>query len=75
MASGAPEASAPGILYCDLTQSWSAKGGGVGTYIRHKRSHILDHGRDRHLLIIPGEHDSTVAFHERVFGSCNLPFF
>ena len=28
--------------YCDLTQSWSAKGGGVGTYIRHKRRHILD---------------------------------
>ena len=45
--------------YCDLTQSWSAKGGGVGTYIRHKRRHILDHGPHRHLLIIPGERDST----------------
>ena len=41
--------------YCDLTQSWSAKGGGVGTYIRHKRRHILDHGPHRHLLIIPGD--------------------
>ena len=48
------------VLYCDLTQSWSAKGGGVGTYIRHKRRHILDRGRDRHLLIIPGQHDGTV---------------
>lgn len=48
-----------GALYCDLTQSWSAKGGGVGTYIRHKRRHILDHGPHRHLLIIPGERDST----------------
>jgi hypothetical protein len=31
----------PGLgetLFCDLTQSWSAKGGGVGTYIRHKRA-------------------------------------
>ncbi len=45
--------------YCDLTQSWSAKGGGVGTYIRHKRQHILDHGPHRHLLIIPGERDAT----------------
>ena len=47
--------------YCDLTQSWSAKGGGVGTYIRHKRRHILDHGPHRHLLIIPGERDSTTV--------------
>ena len=47
--------------YCDLTQSWSAKGGGVGTYIRHKRRHILDHGPHRHLLIIPGESDSTIV--------------
>nr|MBA3729413.1 glycosyltransferase [Sphingomonas sp.] len=48
-------------LYCDLTQSWSAKGGGVGTYIRHKRRHILDHSPHRHLLIIPGERDSVIV--------------
>ena len=47
--------------YCDLTQSWSAKGGGVGTYIRHKRRHILEHGPHRHLLIVPGAHDKTVV--------------
>ena len=47
--------------YCDLTQSWSAKGGGVGTYIRHKRRHILDHGPHRHVLIIPGERDATLV--------------
>ena len=54
----------PGLgdtLFCDLTQSWSAKGGGVGTYIRHKRRHILDHSHHRHLLIIPGERDSTLV--------------
>jgi alpha-1,6-mannosyltransferase len=48
-----------GTTYCDLTQSWSAKGGGVGTYIRHKRRHILDQGH-RHLLIIPGAEDQTL---------------
>ncbi len=26
----------------DLTQSWSDVGGGVGTYLRHKRRHILE---------------------------------
>ena len=51
----------PVATYCDLTQSWSAKGGGVGTYIRHKRRHILDHGPHRHLLIIPGETDATTV--------------
>ncbi|MDQ3080412.1 MAG: glycosyltransferase [Pseudomonadota bacterium] len=51
-------------LFCDLTQSWSAKGGGVGTYIRHKRRHILDHSPHRHLLIIPGERDSTFVEEE-----------
>lgn len=48
-------------LFCDLTQSWSARGGGVGTYIRHKRRHIVDHTPNRHLLIIPGERDETLV--------------
>ena len=38
--------TAPGnggsILYCDLTQSWSEQGGGVRTYLLHKRQHILE---------------------------------
>ena len=33
---------APERLICDLTQSWSDVGGGVGTYLRHKRHHILE---------------------------------
>ena len=45
---------------CDVTQSWSAVGGGVGTYLRHKRQHILDNTPHRHLLIIPGEQDEVV---------------
>lgn len=47
-------------LLCDVTQSWSAVGGGVGTYLRHKRQHILGHTPHRHLLIIPGEIDEVV---------------
>ena len=44
-------------LICDLTQSWSDVGGGVGTYLRHKRSHILKRTPHRHLLIVPGPED------------------
>jgi alpha-1,6-mannosyltransferase len=47
----------PPRLFCDLTQSWSAVGGGVGTYLRHKRQHILATMPHRHLLIVPGPQD------------------
>ena len=46
-------------LICDVTQSWSDVGGGVGTYLRHKRRHILDRTPHRHLLIVPGPEDSV----------------
>lgn len=46
-------------LICDITQSWSQVGGGVGTYLRRKRDHILAHTPHRHLLIVPGESDSV----------------
>ena len=48
-------------LLCDVTQSWSAVGGGVGTYLRHKRQHILEHTPHRHLLIVPGARDEVVV--------------
>jgi alpha-1,6-mannosyltransferase len=44
---------------CDLTQSWSAVGGGVGTYLRAKRAHILAETQHRHLMILPGERDAV----------------
>jgi alpha-1,6-mannosyltransferase len=47
-------------LFCDLTQSWSEVGGGVRTYLLHKRRHILDATPHRHLVIIPGERDEVV---------------
>jgi alpha-1,6-mannosyltransferase len=53
----APPSSASRLI-CDLTQSWSEVGGGVGTYLRRKREHILSHTPHRHLLIVPGAEDS-----------------
>jgi len=47
------------LLIADLTQSWSDVGGGVRTYLRHKRSHILDHTPHRHLMIVPGKRDAV----------------
>jgi alpha-1,6-mannosyltransferase len=47
-------------MFCDLTQSWSHVGGGVRTYLLHKRRHILDRTPHSHLLIVPGECDEIV---------------
>ena len=47
------------LLFCDLTQSWSEFGGGVGTYLRRKRDHIVSNTPHRHLLIVPGVEDSA----------------
>ena len=47
-------------LFCDLTQSWSEVGGGVRTYLLHKRRHILEATPHRHLMIIPGPRDQVI---------------
>jgi alpha-1,6-mannosyltransferase len=47
-------------LFCDLTQSWSDVGGGVRTYLLHKRRHILESTPHRHLMIVPGTRDQVV---------------
>jgi alpha-1,6-mannosyltransferase len=47
-------------LFCDLTQSWSEVGGGVRTYLLHKRRHILESTPHSHLVIIPGATDSVI---------------
>jgi len=52
---------APGVkLFCDLTQSWSDVGGGVRTYLLHKRRHILEATPHRHLMIVPGARDEVI---------------
>lgn len=53
------EAARTSQLICDVTQSWSEVGGGVGTYLRRKREHILSHTPHRHLLVVPGKADSV----------------
>src|SRR5258707_939633 len=47
-------------LFCDLTQSWSEVGGGIRTYLLHKRRHILQSTPHRHLMIIPGARDEVI---------------
>ena len=47
-------------LFCDLTQSWSDVGGGVRTYLLHKRRHILEQTPHSHLVIIPGSRDEII---------------
>lgn len=47
-------------LFCDLTQSWSDVGGGVRTYLLHKRQHILQSTPHSHLMIVPGARDEII---------------
>ena len=47
-------------LFCDLTQSWSDVGGGVRTYLLHKRRHILESTPHSHLMIVPGDCDEVI---------------
>jgi alpha-1,6-mannosyltransferase len=47
-------------LFCDLTQSWSDVGGGVRTYLLHKRRHILEATPNSHLMIVPGARDEVI---------------
>jgi alpha-1,6-mannosyltransferase len=54
-----PQRQPASWLVCDVTQSWSDVGGGVRTYLRHKRRHILDYSLHRHLLIVPGPRDAV----------------
>jgi alpha-1,6-mannosyltransferase len=55
-----PPASTGAKLFCDLTQSWSEVGGGVRTYLLHKRRHILEATPHRHLMIVPGSRDEVI---------------
>ena len=49
------------LLICDLTQSYAPHGGGgVSTYLREKRRHILQRTNHRILQIVPGPEDRVV---------------
>lgn len=49
------------LLICDLTQSYSPQGGGgISTYLREKRQHVLARTGHRLLQIVPGPEDRIV---------------
>lgn len=50
---------AQSLVLCDLTQSYSATGGGIRTYLTEKRDFIDRNTPHRHLLIVPGAEDRT----------------
>jgi len=60
-------------LFCDLTQSWSEVGGGVRTYLLHKRRHILESTPHSHLMIVPGAQDSVVEDERAITVSIGSP--
>ncbi len=45
------------LTLCDLTQSYSASGGGIRTYLTEKRAFLDARTPHRHVLIIPGKQD------------------
>lgn len=49
------------LLICDLTQSYAPTGGGgIGTYLREKRRHVIERTPHRLLQIVPGPEDRIV---------------
>jgi len=49
------------LLVCDLTQSYTPHGGGgISTYLREKRRHVLSRTNHRLLQIVPGTEDRIV---------------
>jgi len=50
-----------GLTLCDLTQSYSASGGGIRTYLTAKRAYLDTCTQHRHLLIVPGAKNRTIA--------------
>lgn len=56
------------LLICDLTQSYSpSAGGGIGTYLREKRDHVLAHTPHRLLQIVPGPEDRVTVTGRHIF--------
>ena len=50
------------LVVCDLTQSWSpGAGGGITTYLREKRDHVLRNTPHRLVQIVPGPVDRVAV--------------
>ena len=64
----AADAGTRPLLICDLTQSYSPKGGGgISTYLREKRDHILAHTPHSLLQIVPGPEDRVTVNGRHIF--------
>jgi alpha-1,6-mannosyltransferase len=64
----AASAGAAPLLICDLTQSYSATGGGgISTYLREKREHVLAHTPHHLLQIVPGPQDRVTIRGRHIF--------
>jgi alpha-1,6-mannosyltransferase len=68
-----PNGQSGGLLYADVTQSWSDVGGGVRTYLLHKRRHILESTPHSHLMILPGPRDEVIEEERAVTVSIASP--
>ena len=56
------------LLVCDLTQSYSPSGGGgISTYLREKRDHVLARTPHRLLQIVPGPEDRVTVSGRHIF--------
>lgn len=45
------------MKFCDITMAYSAKSGGIKTYINEKRQFLRENTDHEHLLIVPGARD------------------
>lgn len=64
---GVPHAGRP-LLVCDLTQSYAPNGGGgISTYLREKRDHVLAHTPHQLLQIVPGPEDRVTVNGRHIF--------
>jgi alpha-1,6-mannosyltransferase len=62
------------LLVCDLTQSWSPSGGGgISTYLRNKRDHVLANTPHRLIQIVPGPEDRVVQNGRHIFVEVGAP--
>lgn len=56
------------LLICDLTQSYAPSGGGgISTYLREKRDHVLTHTPHHLLQIVPGPEDRVTIDGRHIF--------
>lgn len=59
---------------CDLVQSFTARSGGIRTYILAKQRYLREGGRHEHVLIMPGPRDRTVVAERSTIHEVASPF-